>query len=734
MNTEELCGSVERIVFQKDNSDWTVIEVETAAGIVKVTGELPSIAVGETVRLKGAWVEHPSFGRQFRAVTCERYAPDTTDALYRYLASGAIKGIGPALATEIVRKFGDETMQILENKPLRLAEIKGISEKKALQCGQEFATQAGLREILLAFSLYGLTPTEATRAYKKWGLETVKVVKANPYELCTNGLRIDFDRADAIAQGCEVSLDDPRRIAAGILHVLRHNVGNGHTCLPQSKLVERTAAFLTIPSQEPILKELYELELSLEVRHQETEKDTFWFLTPFFRAESYIASRMKLLISRGEAGRTDVEERIAALQKNKGIVYEERQKQAIVAAVNGASLILTGGPGTGKTTTLNGILALLESYGERVLLAAPTGRAAKRMTELTGRDAKTIHRLLEVQWGENDELVFARNEKNPLDADTVVIDEVSMVDVLLFETLLRALPGNCRLVLVGDCDQLPAVGAGRVLGDLIDSEALPTVQLTQVFRQSMESHIVESAHRVVAGKCPLTGYKEGDFFFLPRSTAFDTLQTVEDLCARRLPDRYGLSLLDGIQVLSPSRKGELGTISVNAALQAQINPPGPKKREIKIENAVLRQGDKVMHTRNNYDLAWKRDDGEAGTGVFNGDIGVLESLDEHGELLVVRYDDHTVTYTREDAKDLELAYAVTVHKSQGNEFEAVVLPLFGFDRKLWYRNLLYTAITRAKSLLVIVGDPYLMQEMVRNQNKSKRYTGLLRMLQEEEGL
>ncbi len=731
---EELCGSVDRIVFRNQGNGWTVLDLETENdGIQKVVGELAMISVGETVRLKGQWVEHATFGKQFRVSLCERYLPTDTTAIYRYLSSGTIKGIGPSLAMKIVQTFGDGALTVMEKEPRRLAQISGISVKKAEEIGEEFASQFGLREVMLAFSAYGLTPSEAVRCFKRFGMKTVDTVRENPYILCTSGLRIGFERADAIARELHCPTDDPRRVAAGLVFVLRHNTGNGHTCLPQSKLIPTAAAMLEVDA-DSVEKQLYELEATFEVSGVKTEQDTLWFLPPMYRAEKYIAARMTTYAQLPPMPKDDVDDRVTALEKNHHILYEDLQKTAIRHAIERGVLILTGGPGTGKTTTLRGIIALLESYGEKVLLAAPTGRAAKRLTELTGREAKTIHRLLEVQWNEENESVFARHEKNPLDAGAVVVDELSMVDVLLFESLLRAMPVGCRLIMVGDCDQLPAVGAGRVLGDLIDSKLVPTVQLTQVFRQALESHIVENAHRIVAGEQPIINYKDGDFLFLAKPDSRSVMQTVGDLCMRRLPETYGYSLFDGLQVLCPGRKGELGTIEINRLLQKLANPPAPEKAEISFEGRTLRQGDKVMHTRNNYDITWTRDDGEVGSGVFNGDIGVLESVDLHAQTLRVRYDDRVAVYSKDDAHDLEPAYAVTVHKSQGSEFDAVVIPVFHQQPQLCYRNLLYTAVTRAKKLIVIVGSRQTLETMVNNHRRTLRYTGLPLFLTEGEAM
>jgi exodeoxyribonuclease V alpha subunit len=522
--------------------------------------------------------------------------------------------------------------------------------------------------------------------------------------------------------------DDSRRIEAGILHVLRHNLNNGHTCLPAHKLVTAAGALLGVDEEtvRPILSELLR---GFVVKEELIEDRPFIFLPHLYQAEKYIASRICLMTGFHTSITETTEKNLAVIEQKNGVFYEKEQKKAILAAVEKGLLILTGGPGTGKTTTLRAIITLLEGLGEQVSVAAPTGRAAKRMTELTGCEAKTIHRLLEVQWDDNDNHVFARNEKNPLDVDALILDEVSMVDTLLFESLLRALKPGCRLILVGDTDQLPAVGAGSVLHDLIGSGTLPVVKLTQVFRQALESDIVANAHRVVTGEMPVLSKKEGDFFFVPQPSSADTAQTVVDLCARRLPTTYGTSVFDGIQVLCPGRKGEIGTGALNARLQAALNPEMPDRHEWTGEHGVLREGDKVMHIKNDYDIGWTRDNGETGLGVFNGDIGVLEEICVRDQTLKIRYDDRVALYTYDQAKELEPAYAITVHKSQGSEFDTVILPLFRNQSQLCYRNLLYTAITRAKNLLVLVGSKETVALMVKNDRKTLRYTGLKHFLE-----
>ena len=498
---EELCGSVERVVFRNADNGWTVLELEAGEELHKVVGVLPAVAAGEQLRLKGKWVEHPSFGRQFRAEQAEQHLPAGSDAILRYLSSGAVKGIGVATAARIVEKFGDETLRILEEEPGRLAEIKGITAAKAKAIGEAFAGQFGLREVMLAFADYGLTPSEALRCYKRWGSAAVDKIRRNPYLLCSSGLYIGFDRADRICMGMDRPADDPARIEAGLLYVLRHNLGNGHTCLPADRLIPTAAGLLGVDG-EKVRDKLSDMALTFAVRTEEIDGRLFVFLPHLYQAEKYAAARLRLLTSFAPVPSHRIRDSIEAVEKNNHITYETRQRQAIIEAVEKGMLVLTGGPGTGKTTTLRAIITLLESMGETVAIAAPTGRAAKRIAELTGCEAKTIHRLLEVQWDDADTPVFVRNEKNPLDADALVVDEVSMVDVLLFESLLRAMKTGSRLILVGDTDQLPAVGPGSVLHDIIDSGVLPVVQLTEVFRQAMESAIVANAHRIVAGEIP----------------------------------------------------------------------------------------------------------------------------------------------------------------------------------------------------------------------------------------
>ena len=573
---ERLSGVVERITYRNEQNGWTVLDLESGGELHKVVGILPLCCVGEKVRLSGHWGSHATFGPQFVAEGCEREQPVGADSILRYLAAGSVKGIGPATAAAIVDKFGDDTLRILEQEPEKLALVKGISRKKALRLGEEYASQFGLREVMFTFSEYGLTPNEALRCWKRWGSSTLERVKQDPYILCTPGLRIGFERADALCMAMNGDRESRSRIGAGIQYVLRHNMQNGHTCLPGDKLLPAAAGMLAV--EEGLCRRvLDDLVASLELRELYIDGRRFLFLPAVYQAESYVATRLRLMIAPGGAEAADerIEKRIDALEKRDGIRYAALQRKAIHAAVEGQILVLTGGPGTGKTTTLRAIIELLEKDGKQVVIGAPTGRAAKRMEELTGREAKTLHRLLEVQWDEDDASVFARNEQQPLEADVLVVDEVSMVDALLFESLLRAMKPGCGLILVGDADQLPAVGAGCVLKDLIRSEVLPVVQLTEVFRQAMQSRVVTNAHRIVRGELPeLDNHADGDFFFMPRRNEREVADTVVELCAQRLPARYPYTVYSGIQVLCPGRKGALGTRELNRRRQEALQDSG----------------------------------------------------------------------------------------------------------------------------------------------------------------
>ena len=714
-------GTVEEVLFANPENGFAVIELDTGEELLPVVGELCGVEPGEELTITGSYGSHPKFGYQFKAAVYERSLPTDLSAIRKYLASGAVKGIGPKLAGRIVETFGEQTLAILEKDPGRLSEVKGISARKAEELVQEFNQMFGMRMVMIFLSSYGLSSSQGVRIYKKWGPMAVELIKANPYVLCTGEIGVDFEKADKIALSLGLPRDNPERVFGGIAHLLRYNLRNGHTCLAREVVAAKTAQLLRLP-QEAVEEEIG-CRLGREELFSIQRNREYLFLPEFYGAEKYAAFRISLMLKNRYFETRSVDGMIDKIEKEKGITYESLQREAIRQALSRSVMILTGGPGTGKTTTLNAIIGLLEEEGLKIAIAAPTGRAAKRISEVTGREAKTIHRLLEVDFSEESRDKFLHNEQNPLDADAVVIDEMSMVDSLLFEALLRGLKLGCRLILVGDSDQLPSVGPGNVLRDLIDSGRIPTVELKQVFRQAAESLIVTNAHRIVAGEMPDLSAKDRDFFFLSRGNAESAAQTVVDLAAVRLPKSYGLSPLSGVQVLAPQRKGELGVYALNERLQEALNPRAKGKSEYKGSLFTFREGDKVLQTRNNYDIEWDKG-GEKGVGIFNGDIGIIREIDHPSAEMTIEFDERVCTYSFDMANELELAYAITVHKSQGSEYDAVVLPILGGYDKLYYRNLLYTAVTRAKKLLVLVGSRSRIAYMVENNLRTLRYTGL----------
>ncbi len=729
----ELNGSVEHVVYHNDKNQYTVLEMAAGDERVTVVGAFPFVSEGEELQVYGVWDTHPSFGQQFKAQAFQRARPATAAAMLKYLASGAVKGVGPATARRIVDTFGEKALEVIEQDPGRLAQVKGITKEKAQAISEELKRVYGIRELMAYLGAYGVRPEEAVLVWKQFGEGSLSCIQEDPYQLCGEGMGISFAIADGIAESMEMPRDDLGRVQAGVLYVLRHNLDNGHTCLPWDKLCEVAAQMLGVElgsAQDAV----YTLCQGFQTRCENFDGRDFIFLERQHLSEGYICARMQAMLRMPPEVLSGAQAQIGAIEQHKGIRYAEKQKEAIRAAMEQGILILTGGPGTGKTTTLNAIIHILKLCGEKVLLAAPTGRAAKRMSELTGEEAKTIHRMLQVDWDEFDNPVFTRNERNPLDCDCLVVDELSMVDAYVFESLLRALPLSCRLVLVGDSDQLPSVGAGDVLGDLIASGLFPTVQLKEIFRQSMESLIVTSAHRIVEGKLPELRRRDSDFFFMPQEDPAEAARLIVSLCAQRLPKSYGYSSVSDIQVLCPGRKGDLGTVELNKLLREAINPPRKGKAEARINGQLFRLGDKVMQVRNDYNLPWTREDGTAGEGVFNGDMGVITEIDKPGAAIRVQIDDKEVLYDFDHAaSELEPAYAVTVHKSQGNEFTAVVIPVLDPPRQLCYRNLLYTGVTRAKQLLILVGRRSTIAAMIENDRKTRRYTGLARFLARDEG-
>ncbi|MDR0530878.1 MAG: ATP-dependent RecD-like DNA helicase [Oscillospiraceae bacterium] len=733
---EELRGVAEAITFRNEESGFTVAEFAVGGELATVVGVLPHIAPGEQVRLLGCWGFHATFGRQFNAKLCERSMPSTQAEILKYLSSGTVKGVRGTTARKIVETFGDNTIDVLESNPRRLATIKGISPERAEQISESFRQQFSLRQAMIALERFGMTTQECLRAHKAFGSRAAELIRQNPYLLCDTDVGIGFERADAIARELPVPPAQDLRDEAGVLHVMkRHSWQNGHTCIPAHALPEPCAALLRCSVGQAKAAVARLCEQKRLISHTLSGTD-YLCLPALFNAERNCAQRIDFLL-RFPPAQTEFDGDFNALlcrmEDEHGLHYDEMQRLAMRTALEKGLLIITGGPGTGKTTTLKGILQLLTAAKLKVALAAPTGRAAKRMQELTGAPAKTIHRLLEVEWGEDDRMRFTRNQRNPLAAQAVIIDEISMVDVPLFSALLDALPLGCRLVLVGDADQLPPVGAGSVLQDMLRAGTLPVVRLEKIFRQAMQSLIVTNSHAIVRGELPDLTEKNRDFFFIERNYSAQAAQLIVQLAAERLPKAYGYHPLTDIQVLCPSRKGECGTGRINELLQAALNPPAPGKREHKIGRKLFRQGDKVMQVKNNYDLMWKRpNETEPGKGVYNGDIGLLEAIDPAASQFTIRFDEERLTEYPFDAaaEELEHAFAITVHKSQGSEFPAVVAPVVGVAEMLCYRNLLYTAVTRAKNLLILVGSRDELARMVANHQKARRFSALAALLEE----
>lgn len=726
----EIQGSVEEVIFHSDESGFTVLDLVTETEYITVVGTFPQIAPGEELLLRGNWVEHSAYGRQFSAVYAERKMPSTASELYKYLASGTVKCIAAKTAQKIIDRFGDESFDVLENHPEKLSMIKGISLQKAETICRNFREQFAVRQIMLSLERYGLTPLECLSVYKAFGAESFEIIKHNPYRLCEDPLDFSFDRAESIAEGLQDKPEEEFRRAAGLIYILKHNLNNGHTCLPRRKIIIPAAQLLGA-SEEQIEITIDKLIEDKRIVCSEIKNEQFLFLPDIYLAESGAALKTSLILDFPPVGIPTLLNDIERIEVSENIIYDDTQKSAIFKAVEKGLMILTGGPGTGKTTTLNAIIKMFQSHGLRVVLTAPTGRAAKRMSEITGNEATTIHRLLIVDWDKYGKPYFVRNMSNPLEADVVIVDELSMVDVNLFYSLLKALPLGCRLIMVGDSQQLPAVGAGAVLHDLINSGRIPVVELKKVFRQAMKSKIVTNAHDIVNGIKPDLSSKDNDFFFMKRSTTRSVVQTVVELCTKRLPDAYGFIPAEDIQVLCPSRKGETGSVNMNKALQAVLNPPDKNKAEVSFNGKTFRIGDKVMQIKNNYQILWSKD-GEEGSGIFNGDIGFIERIDNVDSTVTIHFDDDRISvYPNSGLIEIELAYAMTVHKSQGNEFNAVIMPVFSVPSKLCYRNLLYTAVTRAKKMMILVGDEKVIDVMTENNSKTKRYTALKEFLLKE---
>ena len=726
---ELLEGTVSAVIFQNEENGYTILKLDVHDEQVTVVGPMAGVAPGEYLSVRGRWTRHPTYGPQMKAEVVERRLPQGLKEIYHYLSSGAVKGVGKATARLIIEEFGEDSLTVIEEEPEKLAKIKGITKKRAAQISEVFRQQMGSRRLMEFLGEHNFPLELAALLRRAYGDVALEVIKANPYLLLEEEFEVEFSQADALALSLGVGAEDPLRLEAGLQFELAHNLKNGHTFLPRRKLVEATGTLLSIPGGllEGCLDTLVrrgELELE-QVAGQEAV-----YLPALYEAEAYIAQRVLEMSQAELLPPQGLDKLVRRIEREQGISYAPQQRQAVELAANRQIMLLTGGPGTGKTTCLRGVLALFERMGLDTALAAPTGRAAKRLGELCNTEASTIHRLLETGFDPHTgKLVFTRNSYDPLKADAVIVDETSMVDVPLMAALLDALGDDCRLVLVGDPDQLPSVGPGALFADLIRSGAVPTVRLTEIFRQAAQSAIIRNAHLINHGQVPDLRRNEGDFFCLARRDPEAVLDTVVDLCRRRLPERMGIPA-DQIQVLSPTRRRGTGTRALNQVLQQALNPPLEGKGERRFGDWVFRAGDRVMQVRNNYDILWREEGGtDSGMGMFNGDIGVIRSIEK--EVITVDFDGKVVEYAPDMLGELEPAFAVTVHKAQGSEYRAVILAALEGAPFLMTRGVLYTAVTRARELFIVVGDPAAVAGMVNNNRQTRRYSGLRARLAEE---
>lgn len=725
----ELSGSVEDVIYKNADNGYTVINLGCDEGLIAVVGNLGDVNEGERLSLRGGWITSPKYGRQFKAAMCERSMPETESEISAYLGSGVIKGLGPAIAKKIVKQFGTEALDIIDNDCMQLTVIKGITSDKALYISNEYHKITGVNEVIKFLGEYNFGPAHAISVWSAFEHDSIKQIKTNPYILCTSGIDIDFRSVDRMAADLGFDAENSDRVRAGIVYVLHENANAGHTCLPTEKLRESVCDNLGIERRqfESCLDDCEEKDWVVRITLGKRE---FVYLPEYYLAETYIAKKLAFMLRTSAQYEKDYSDEIRGVEFSENIQYEDLQRAAISACLTGSVFILTGGPGTGKTTTLNGVIKILKAQKKRILLCAPTGRAAKRMSDLTGEPARTIHRLLEVDFTAKGELKFKRNETNPLPADVVIADEMSMVDALLMCSLVRAIKPTSKFIMVGDSNQLPSVGVGNVLKDLIASHYIPSVELKEIFRQAAQSLIVTNAHRIVNGEFPVLDDRQNDFFFMNKSLESDIAELVIQLAKQRLPDTYGFSPIDDIQVLCPTKMGMAGTKELNKQLQSALNPPSQNKAELKFFDVIFRTGDKVMQTKNDYDVLWTKNN-EKGSGIFNGDIGIIRSVDRFSQNVTIDFEGRVAIYTSEMLRRLEHAYAITIHKSQGSEYDAVIIPITAFTHNLLYRNLLYTGVTRAKKMIIVIGTKELVKTMVDNNRKMLRYS-LLRPLLEKE--
>ena len=734
---ESLAGYVEHIIYRNADNGYTVLNLVSGEDEITCVGIFSAIAEGENIEAQGEYTEHPTYGQQFKVTSFEEKAPEDEEAIERYLGSGAIKGIGLAMAARIVRRFKEDTFRIIEEEPERLAEIKGISNRKAMEIASQVNEKRDLRQAMIFLQQYGITMNLAVKVYQAYGQDVYGIIRENPYRLADDIDGVGFRTADEIAARVGIRMDSDFRVRSGILYTLLQASGEGHTYLPETELTPRASKLLNVTAEQ-VEKQYMDLAIERKIILKQMEDQTQIYAASFYYMEANTATMLKRLNVSYDVSDAEIEQRIRGIEKKSGMTLDEHQVTAVKEAVRNGLLVITGGPGTGKTTTINTIIRYFELEGLEIFLAAPTGRAAKRMSETTGFEARTVHRMLELNGGAEGSGGFERDESNPLEANVIIVDEMSMVDISLMYSLLKAISVGTRLILVGDVNQLPSVGPGSVLRDIIQSHACNVVMLTKIFRQASTSDIIVNAHKINHGEEVILDNKSMDFFFLKRYEADKIINVTLQLIKQKLPKFVGASEYD-IQVLTPMRKGLLGVERLNTILQMYLNPPSDRKKEKEHGAIVFREGDKVMQIKNNYQLEWEIRSKyglciDKGTGVFNGDTGIIEEINDFAETITVNFDEgRMVEYSYKLLDELELAYAVTIHKSQGSEYPAVVIPLLSGPRMLMNRNLLYTAVTRAKKCVTIVGDDTTFEQMIENNSQQRRYSGLKdRLLENKE--
>ena len=731
---ESLAGYVEHIIYRNADNGYTVLNLVSGEDEITCVGIFSAIAEGENIEAQGEYTEHPTYGQQFKVTSFEEKAPEDEEAIERYLGSGAIKGIGLAMAARIVRRFKEDTFRIIEEEPERLAEIKGISNRKAMEIASQVNEKRDLRQAMIFLQQYGITMNLAVKVYQAYGQDVYGIIRENPYRLADDIDGVGFRTADEIAARVGIRMDSDFRVRSGILYTLLQASGEGHTYLPETELTPRASKLLNVTAEQ-VEKQYMDLAIERKIILKQMEDQTQIYAASFYYMEANTATMLKRLNVSYDVSDAEIEQQIRGIEKKSGMTLDEHQVTAVKEAVLNGLLVITGGPGTGKTTTINTIIRYFELEGLEIFLAAPTGRAAKRMSETTGFEARTVHRMLELNGGAEGSGGFERDESNPLEADVIIVDEMSMVDISLMYSLLKAISVGTRLILVGDVNQLPSVGPGSVLRDIIQSHACNVVMLTKIFRQASTSDIIVNAHKINHGEEVILDNKSMDFFFLKRYDADVIINVVLQLIKQKLPKFVDATPYD-IQVLTPMRKGLLGVERLNGILQRYMNPPANDKVEKEYGSTVFREGDKVMQTKNNYQLAWEIRTKfgltvDKGLGIFNGDMGIIRQINDFAEQMIIEFDEgRMVEYPYKLLDELELAYAITIHKSQGSEYPAVVIPLLGGPMMLMNRNLLYTAVTRARKCVTLVGNEVTFQQMIRNTSQQKRYSGLCDRLKE----